>query len=193
MRLVNPCHQIKFNDELAIDVFEIIDGLIDMTTHYHIVIYMARGGTPPSKICVEEIISSWLFWAGAPRAFIYNQGVRNRGRNSILLQSQGIELRRIGARIPRQFGTIKQHGGLLKEMLKRAIHHRQFFGASVVLALCSEYARAKNGINNQQFFPIQWVLGHIPKDLSNLASQDPENHLGVYQGLIDTEEKIPQE
>ena len=203
VRPVNPCHQIKFNDELAADVFEIVDvkgarhsilSLVDMATHYHVAVRVAPGGTPPSKICAEAINSSWLSWAGAPRAFTSDQGVHNRGRVAALLQSQGTELRRTGTRAPHQLGTAERHGGLLKEMLKRAVHDRQLFGASVIAALCSECARAKNVlINNQGFSPAQWVLGHTPEDLSSLASQDPENNLGVHQGLVDAEEKTPQE
>ena len=203
VRPSNPCHQVKFNDELAANVFEITDAkgarhsilsMVDMATHYHVAVRVAAGGTPPSKVCADAINMSWLSWAGAPRTFTCDQGVHNRGRVAALLQSQGTEIRRTGARAPYQLGTAERHGGLLKEMLKRAVHDRQLFGASVISALCSECARAKNVlINNQGFSPAQWVLGHTPEDLSSLASQDPENHLGVHQGLVDAEEKTPQE
>ena len=203
VRPINPCHQIKFNDELAADVFEVVDckgarrsilSLLDMSTHYHVAVRVAPGGTPSSKICAEAINASWLSWAGAPRSFVCDQGVHNRGRVAALLQSLGTEIRRVGARAPHQLGTAERHGGMLKEMMKRGIHDRQLFGSSVIAALCSECARAKNVlVNNQGFSPAQWVLGHTPEDLSSLTDQDPENHLGVHQGLVDAEEKTPQE
>lgn len=198
VRPANPCHQMKFNDELAADVLEVVDvkgarhsilSLVDMATHYHVAIRVAAGGTPPSKVCAEEINASWLSWAGAPRVFKCDQGVHNRGRVAALLTAQGTELRRTGARAPHQLGTAERHGGMLKEMMKRAID-RQLFGATAISALCSECARAKNVL---VFSRAQWVLGHTPEDLTSLSSQDPENHLGVHQGLVDAEEKTPQE
>ena len=79
-------------------------------------------------------------------------------------------------------------------MMKRAIHDRQVFGAATIAALCSECARAKNVLINHGGYSLaQWVLGHTPEDLTSLNSQDPENHLGVHQGLVDAEERTPQE
>ena len=203
VRPINPCHQIKFNDELAADVFEVVDckgarhsilSLLDMSTHYHVAVRVAPGGTPSSKICAEAINASWLSWAGAPRSFVCDQGIHNRGRVAALLQSLGTEIRRVGARAPHQLGIAERHGGMLKEMMKRGIHDRQLFGSSVIAALCSECARAKNVlVNNQGFSPAQWVLGHTPEDLSSLTDQDPENHLDVRQGLVAAKEKTPQE
>ena len=202
-RPMNPAHQIRFNDELAVDVFEIVDvkgsrhsilSMVDMATHYHVAVRVCPGGTPSSKVCAEAINNSWLSWAGAPRAFVCDQGVHNRGRVAAMLQSQGTEIRRTGARAPHQLGTAERHGGMLKEMLKRSIHDRQLFGSQVIAALCSECARAKNVlINHSGYSPAQWVLGHTPEDLTSLGSQDPETHLGVHQGLVDAEEKTAQE
>ena len=202
VRPTNPVHQIKFNDEMAANVFEVVDvkgdrhgilSMVDMATHYHVAVRVSPGGTPPS-ICAEAINSSWLSWAGAPHVFVSDQGVHNRGRVAALLQAHGTELRRTGARAPHQLGTAERHGGTIKEMMKRAIHDRQLCGAANIAALCSECARAKIVlINHGGYSPAQWVSGHTPEDLTSLNSQDPENHLGVHQGLVDAEERTPQE
>ena len=68
VRPTNPAHQIKFNDEMAADVFEVVDvkgdrhgilSMVDMATHYHVAVRVSPGGTPPSKVCAEAINSSW--------------------------------------------------------------------------------------------------------------------------------------
>ena len=48
-------------------------------------------------------------------------------------------------------------------------------------------------INHNGYSPAQWVLGHQPVDLTSLASQDPNEHLGLHQNILDSEEKPPQE
>ena len=63
VRPSNPYHQVKFNDELAADVFEIVDAkgarhgvlsMVDMATRYHVAVRVAAGGTPPSKVCHQH-------------------------------------------------------------------------------------------------------------------------------------------
>ena len=203
VRPTPPLQNIRFNEELAADVLEVIDSkgarhsvlsLVDMSTHYHVAIRVGNGGTPSSQVCAQAINSSWISWAGPPKSFVSDQGVHNRGKVSAMLTAMGTEIRRTGTRAPHQLGVAERHGGMFKEMMMRAIHDRQLHGAEIISALCSECARAKNVLINQAgYSPTQWVLGHTPEDLTSLANQDPENHLGVHQGLVDATEKNPQE
>ena len=200
---IRPPSQLRFNDEISADVFEIKDSegnrhsilnIIDMATHYQVLVRVGNGGTPSSKICAQALNASWLSWAGAPRIFTSDQGVHNKGMLASFLTSHGTEIRRTGARAAHQLGVAERHGGMAKEVLKKAIQNRQLHGAEAISALCSEAARAKNVLmNHSGFSPTQWVLGHTPDDLTSLIDQDPQQHLGVHQGLVDAEEKTPQE
>ena len=137
----------------------------------------------------------WFTPFGAPEAVVTDQGVHNSGRVRALLLAHGIEIRRIGAQAPHQLGTGERHGGLLKAIVKKAIHNRQLSGMDAISALCAEASRTKNvAINLGGFSPAQWVLGHTPTDWSSIVSHDGERHLGLHQTLVDTEEdKTPQE
>ena len=165
-----------------------------MATHYQVLVRVGNGGMPSSKVCAQALNSSWMSWAGAPKTFTSDQGVHNKGMLASLLTSQGTEIRRTGVRAPHQLGVAERHGGLIKEVLKKAIHDRQLHGSEVISALCSEAARSKNVLlNHAGFSPAQWVLGHTPEDLTSLMEHDPLQQLGVHQGLVDAEEKTPQE
>ena len=73
----------------------------------------------------------------------------------------GTTIRQTGARAPHQLGVGERHGGLLKEIMKRAIHERQIKGVEDIAALCSESARVKNlFINQHGYSPSQWVMGY---------------------------------
>ena len=195
---LRPSSQIHFNYELSADVFEIHDclhhrhsvlSLVDLATHFHVAVRVGGGGTPSSKVCADALNHSWLSWAGAPTFFVADQGVHNRGKVAHLLTLLGTVIRQTGARAPHQLGVGERHGGLLKGIMKRAIHERQLHGAEDISALCSESARVKNLFMNQHgYSPSQWVMGFQPLDITSMANQDPEGHLGLHQSLVDAEE-----
>ena len=206
-RVVKPMkepHQMLFNKEVSIDVFELHDAMearhtvlsmVDVATHYQIAVRLGSGGTPSSKICAEAMNQSWFTPFGAPGAVVTDQGVHNSGKVRGLLLAHGVDIRRIGAQAPHQLGIGERHGGLLKAIMKKAIHNRQLAGAEAMSALCAEASRVKNvTINLGGFSPAQWVLGHTPTDWSSLVSHDGERQLGLHQNLVDMEEeKTPQE
>ena len=193
-----PSSQMHFNYELSADVFEIHDSehhrhsilsLVDLATHFHVAVRVAGGGTPSSKACADALNVSWIAWAGAPTFFVADQGVHNRGKVAHLLTVMGTTIRQTGARAPHQLGVGERHGGLLKEIMKRAIHERQIKGAEDIAALCSESARVKNlFINQRGYSPSQWVMGYQPQDITSLNNNDLEQSLGLHQSLLDAEE-----
>ena len=194
---------IHFNDELTCDVFEVKDAsgqrhaimsLVDLSTHFHVAGRVGAGGMPPSHACAQMLNDSLLSWAGPPKRWTSDQGVHNKGKVRALLLSHGVEIRQAAARAPWQIGTTERHGGILKEIMYKSIQAKQLSGAEAISALCAEAARAKNVlINHNGYSPAQWVLGHQPTDLTSLASQDPNEHLGLHQNILDSEEKPPQE
>ena len=198
VRPTRPACEVRFNFEVAVDVFEVHDAaekrhsilsVVDMATHYHAAFWVAPGGTPSSRACAEAFNVGWLTPFGSPKMLTSDQGVHNNGRFAALLQAHGIEIRKTGARAPYQLGTTERHGGILKEIMKKAIHNRQLEGAETIAALCAECARTKNNlINHGGYSPVQWVLGHTPDDLTSLLSHDAEENLGIHQQLVDQEE-----
>ena len=133
-RVVKPMkepHQMQFNEEVSIDVFELHDAMearhtvlsmVDVATHYQIAVRLGSGGTPSSKICAEAMNQSWFTPFGAPGAVVTDQGVHNSGKVRGLLLAHGVDIRRIGAQAPHQLGIGERHGGLLKAIMKKAIH-----------------------------------------------------------------------
>jgi len=126
--------ELKFNYELAVDVFEVTDSkdqrhsilsMIDMATHYHIAARVGQGGTPSSRVCAEALNQCWFTPFGAPKRFVSDQGVHNKGRVYAMLKRHGVEVRSIGAQAPYQLGTAERHGGILKQVMYKAIHSRQ--------------------------------------------------------------------
>ena len=202
-RPTRPEAQLKFNQEVSVDVLEIHDAqggrhsilsMVDIATHYHVAVRVAPGGTPSSKVCAEAMNLSWFTPFGAPRVMVSDQGVHNSGKVNALLQAHGVEVRKVGVRAPFQLGLGERHGGLLKDVMKRSIHNGQLQGAEAISSLRAEATRAKNNlINLGGYSPVQWVLGHTPDDLTSLMSHDVEEHLGVHQSLVDEEEKPSQE
>ena len=194
---------MKFNFELAVDVFEVHDSkgqrhsilsMIDMATHYHISARVGQGGTPSSRVCAEALNQCWFTPFGAPKRFVSDQGVHNKGRVYALLMRHGTEVRHTGAQAPFQLGTAERHGGILKQVMYKAIHNRQLEGATDISALCAEACRTKNTlVNNGGYSPIQWVLGFTPDDLTSLISHDVEQALGVHQELVDEESRKPEQ
>ena len=150
--------------------------------------------TPSSKVCAEAMNLIWFTPFGSPEAVVRDQGVHNSGRVRGLLLAHGVEIRQVGAQAPHQLGTGERHGGLLKAIMKKAMHNRQLSGMDAISALCAEASRTKNvNINLGGFSPAQWVLGHTPTAWSSLVSHDGERHLGLHQNLVDLEEdKTPQ-
>ena len=203
VRPSKPSCEVRFNYEVSVDVFEVHDAaekrhsilsVVDMATHYHAAFWVAPGGTPSSRACAEAFNLGWLTPFGSPKQLTSDQGVHNSGRFAALLMAHGIEIRKTGARAPYQLGTTERHGGILKEIMKKAIHNRQLEGADTIAALCAECARTKNNlINHGGYSPVQWVLGHTPDDLTSLLSHDPEENLGIHQQLVSQEEEEGQE
>ena len=199
VRPTKPSCEVRFNYEVSVDVCEVHDAaekrhsilsVVDMATHYHAAFWVAPGGTPSSRACAEAFNLGWLTPFGSPKQLTSDQGVHNSGRFAALLMAHGIEVRKTGARAPYQLGTTERHGGILKEIMKKAIHNRQLEGAETIAALCAECARTKNNlINHGGYSPVQWVLGHTPDDLTSLLSHDPEENLGIHQRLVDQEEE----
>ena len=112
----------------------------------------------------------------------------NRGKVVALLNGHGSIVRHTGVRAPYQLGTGERHGGLLKDILKRAIHERQISGADNIAALVSECARIKNHLCNQNgYAPVQWVLGYIPVDNTSMIDGAFCENLGVHQTIADVE------
>ena len=186
------------------DVFELKDSvdarhsvlsIIDMATHYHVVVRVGHGGVPSSKICAEAMNLAWMTPFGAPKTVVADQGVHNKGRFSAMLRANGIEIRQTGVQSPHQLGLGERHGGLIKEVMNRAIHDRQLHGADVISALCAEAGRTKNTmLNHSGYLPAQWVLGQTPDDVTSLISHNFDENIEVHQTLIDLEEsKTPQE
>ena len=141
---------MQFNKEVSIDVFEIHDAMearhtvlsmVDVATHYQIAVRLGSEGTPSSKICAEAMNQSWFTPFGAPGAVVTDQGVHNSGKVRGLLLAHGVDIRRIGAQAPHQLGLGERHGGLLKAIMKKAIHNRQLAGAEAMSALCAEASR----------------------------------------------------
>ena len=205
-RVVRPTRtgaENKFNFEISADCFEVHDAsggrhtilsLIDMATHYHLAARVSGGGVPSSRLCAEMLNNIWLIPFGAPTRFVCDQGVHNRGRVQALLQAHGAEIRRVGVRAPYQLGTGERHGGMLKQIMHKAIHDRQMAGADMISALCAEACRTKNTlVNHGGYSPMQWVLGHLPDDLTSLLSHQGEEHLGVHQNVVNQEEDNQQE
>ena len=195
---------MQFNKEVSIDVFEARDAaggrhsvlsMVDLATHYQVAARLCAGGTPSSKVCAEAMNLIWFTPFGSPEAVVRDQGVHNSGRVRGLLLAHGVEIRQVGAQAPHQLGTGERHGGLLKAIMKKAMHNRQLSGMDAISALCAEASRTKNvNINLGGFSPAQWVLGHTPTAWSSLVSHDGERHLGLHQNLVDLEEdKTPQE
>ena len=203
VRATRPGSQNKFNYEIAVDCFEIHDAdghrhtilsVVDMATHYHLAARVCSGGVPSSRICAETLNNIWLIPFGAPSNFVCDQGVHNRGRVQALLQAHGTAIRRVGVRAPFQLGTGERHGGMLKAIMCKAVHDRQMNGADMISALCSEACRTKNTlVNHGGYSPMQWVLGHLPDDLTSLLSHQGEDHLGVHQNVVNQEEDNQQE
>ena len=168
--------------------------MIDMATHYHIAARVGQGGTPSSRVCAEALNQCWFTPFGAPKRFVSDQGVHNKGRVYAMLKRHGVEVRSIGAQAPYQLGTAERHGGILKQVMYKAIHSRQLEGAVDISALCAEASRTKNTlVNNGGYSPIQWVLGFTPDDLTSLISHDVEGALGVHQELVEEEQETSQE
>ena len=198
-----PNEEMVFNFEVSIDVLEIHDSLgarhsilsmIDLATHYQIAVRVCSGGVPSSKVCAEAMNLCWFTPFGAPKHLVSDQGVHNAGKVSALLLMHGVDVRKTGVRAPHQLGVGERHGGLLKEIMAKAVHGRQLHGAEVISALCAETARTKNAlVNIGGYSPVQWVLGHTPDDLTSFISHHFEENLGVHQQLIDQEQKPPQE
>lgn len=205
-RIVKPTRpdaKMKFNHEISVDVFEIHDAkeqrrsilsVLCLAARYHVAIRVGAGGTPSSSSCAHALNLAWFTPFGAPKVFTSDQGVRNKGRVNSLLMAHDVEIRRAGARAPFQLGTGERRGGLLKQVMKRAIQDRQLYGAEVISALCAESARAKNAMMNVQgYTPSQWVLGHTPDDVTAVIQDNFDAHLGARRQLLDMEEKPPQE
>lgn len=205
-RVVRPTRsgaENKFNYEISVDCFEIHDAAgsrhtilsaIDMATHYHLAARVAPGGVPSSRVCAETLNNMWLIPFGAPANFVCDQGVHNRGRLQAVLQAHGTVIRRVGVRAPYQLGTGERHGGMLKQIMYKAVHDRQMMGADMISALCAEACRTKNTlVNHGGYSPMQWVLGHLPDDLTSLLSHQGEEHLGVHQEVVNQEEDNQQE
>ena len=117
-------------------------------------------------MCADAINASWLSWAGLPTYFTADQGVHNRGKVVALLTGHGSIIRHTGA--PYQLGTGERHGGLLKDILKRAIHERQISGADNIAALVSECARIKNHL-----YAIRMALPRFNGCLATSRSTTP--------------------
>eukprot|EP00435_Cladocopium_sp_Y103_P000814 s912_g1.t1 len=201
---LRPDQQLRFNNEVSVDVFEVKDSIgarhsilsiVDVATHYHVVVRVGHGGVPSSKVCAEAMNLTWLTPFGAPKAVVADQGVHNRGKFSGLLRAHGVEIRQTGVQSPFQLGLGERHGGLIKEVMNRAIHSRQLQGAGVISSLCAEAGRTKNTmLNHGGYSPAQWVLGQTPDDVTSLISHSFDEHIEVHQNLIDLEEnKTPQE
>ena len=196
-RAMRPSFQQQFNYELSCDVFEIHDSeghrhsilsLVDTATHFHVAARVAGGGTPTSNACAQAINITWLSWAGAPTFFVADQGVHNRGKVAHLLTIQGTVIRQTAARAPHQLGVGERHGGLLKQVMKRAVHERRIHGASDISALCSEAAKIKNQfVNVSGYSPSQWVMGRMADDVTSLMSYNFDEHLGTHQAVVDAE------
>ena len=78
-RPTRPEAQLKFNQEVSVDVLEIHDAqdgrhsilsMVDIATHYHVAIRVGPGGTPSSKVCAEAMNLSWFTPFGAPRVMV---------------------------------------------------------------------------------------------------------------------------
>ena len=196
-RPMKPSFQQVFNYELAADVFEIHDSedrrhsilsMVDMSTHFHVAVRVGGGGVPGSKVCADAFNVAWFSWAGAPKYLVVDQGVHHKGKVAALMLAHGTQIRQVAARAPFQLGTAERHGGLLKQIMKRAIHDRQIHGADMIAALCSEAARVKNTLlNNGGYSPSQWVMGFQPEDPTSLLNGDFESNIGVHQNIVDVE------
>ena len=113
-RPLRPDHQLRFNYEVSIDVFEVHDSrggrhailsMVDMATRYHIAVRVGGGGTPSSHVCAEALNLAWITPFGAPTVLVSDQGVHNRGKLNSLLQGHGVEVRRTGVQAAFQLGT----------------------------------------------------------------------------------------
>ena len=200
-RPLRPDHQLRFNHEVSIDVFEVHDcregrhailSMVDMATRYHIAVRVGGGGTPSSHVCAEALNLAWITPFGAPTVIVSDQGVHNKGKLNALLPGHGVEVRRTGVQAAHQLGTGERQGGILKEMMIRAIHSKQLHGAEMMTALCAESARTKNVmLNSSGYSPAQWVLGQTPDDATSLTQQHFDANLGAHQKLVDLEEEPP--
>ena len=63
-KLMREPHQMQFNKEVSIDVFEVHDAaggrhsvlsMVDLATHYQVAARLRAGGIPSSKICAEAM------------------------------------------------------------------------------------------------------------------------------------------
>ncbi|CAE7415150.1 RE1 [Symbiodinium microadriaticum] len=190
----------KFNHQLTADCFEVVDAaggkhtilsLVDSGTKFHVAGRVAGGGTPSSESCANFITTAWLSWAGAPRVFLSDQGVHNKGKVSALLRSLGVEVRTAAARSPWQIGRTERHGGILKSMLKRMIASNQLEGEFAISAAVSQATDVKNSqFNHEGYVPAQWVLGKLPQDLSSLVQEQEIENLGVQEELLDEQSEF---
>jgi hypothetical protein len=80
---------------------------------------------------------------------VVDQGVHNKGRFMSLLETMGTIIRQVGVQTPWQLGTGERHGGILKEIAKRAIYDKQVSGERDMASLITECARIKNHFINQ--------------------------------------------
>ena len=190
-----PSYEQRFNFEISLDAFEVHDAaghrhtilsIIDLATRFHIAGRVAGGGVPSSNACAKLLNDSWIQWAGAPTYVVADQGVHNRGKMLALLLSHGVQIRQTAAHAPHQLGVGERQGGLVKQVMKKAIHQRQLVGAEAIQLLCAESARVKNNLlNHGGYSPTQWVMGFQPLDPTSLMDSDFYEQIGVHQSLVD--------
>ena len=160
VRATRPSFQ-HLNYEVRADVFELHDckggrhsflSLVDI----HVAIKVGAGGTPKSATFAEAMNNSWISWPSAPTDLVMDQGVHSKGCFMSLLETMGTIIRQVGVQTPWQLGTGERHGGILKEIAKRAVYDKQLSGERDMASLITECARIKNHFSNQNgYAPVQ--------------------------------------
>ena len=119
---VSPPRPCKFNHEVGVDVFEIVDSVgirfsilnaVCMGTTYDqawIVRESESLGSPSSHACLRPFVLGWTRWAGWPSLVRCDRGAQNRGVCSAILARNGVMIRLAGLEAPEQIGRVERRG-----------------------------------------------------------------------------------
>ena len=199
---VRPPGPYVFNHEIAADTFEVRDSLnnkytvlsiVCLGTLYHGAWIVAdRGGVPSSASCAAVFRDHWFSWAGPPKTLVVDQGVANRGKLAALMSSQGVYLRYAGTEAAHQIGRAERQGGILKDIIHKAVESRGLVGSEAMRMVVTESSFVKNNrLHNAGFTPAQWVLGKLPVEVCSLTSED--EHLAVHEEMELGESRFSQQ
>ena len=179
-----------FNDEVAIDCFELKDAtgkawsffsIVDIGTTFHIAGLLADHR---SETMGESFMQLWCCWAGPPNKVRIDMERGFGAHFQTLMDKLGCLVHPVAGQAPWQHGRAERQGGWWKELARRTIEHTQAAGREDMMILAAATSGAKNSLRRRcGFSPEQWVWGRdarIPADLidgsGDIASHDAVLH-----------------